>query len=325
MNIGSMHESEVLVLTELTKFYRGRVGRGERPPGIEGLTLSMQRGEILGLLGPNGAGKTTLMRILVGLIRPTCGTAVVLGQDISGPGRGPVQVRSRIGYLPGTLAMYRNLTGQAFLTLFARLRGCQASAEITALSERLDADLTRRIGELSRGNVQKLGVIAALMHQPELLILDEPTSGLDPLVQREFEALLTEHRLRGGSTLLSSHLLSEVEHQADRVAILHRGRLRAVQTIESLRSAALRSLELDFPDPVPAAAFAAIPGVLQVQANGNVLTCQVRGSEHSVLRVAVDHGVHSVHSHEPSLEEAFLNIISASEDGYAVDHPAHLG
>jgi len=296
-----------------------------RSLGIEDITLSMESGEVLGLLGPNGAGKTTLMRILVGLIRPTSGSAIVLGQDIRARGRGPVHVRSKIGYLPGTLAMYRNLTGRAFLSLFARLRHLDCAAEINALSRRLDADLTRRIGDLSRGNAQKLGVIAAFMHRPALLILDEPTSGLDPLVQREFEALLMEHRERGGSALLSSHMLSEVEHQAERVAILHRGHLLAVQSVQSLRSTAIRSLELDFPVAVPASAFISIPGVTQVEVRGTSLVCSVRGSETEVLKAAVTHQVQTVHSHEPSLEEAFLSIISQKEDADVVDNPAHLG
>lgn len=307
-----------LELHDLTKAYG-------RTLGIDGITLQMESGEVLGLLGPNGAGKTTLMRILVGLIRPSSGSAIVLGQDIRTRGRGPISVRSDIGYLPGTLAMYRNLTGHAFLSLFARLRSRDCADEIATLSRRLDADLTRRIGDLSRGNAQKLGVIAAFMHRPVLLILDEPTSGLDPLVQREFEALLIEHRDRGGSALLSSHMLSEVEHQADRVAILHRGHLLAVQSIESLRSTAMRSLELDFPDAVPASAFTSVPGVLQVEAHGNSLVCSVRGSETEVLKAAVAHRVHTVHSHEPSLEEAFLSIIAEKEVAHVADRPAHLG
>lgn len=331
----AVNESAVIVLERLTKFYgrpgfRAPTGSDEpskgtrRTRGIEDITLRLDEGEILGLLGPNGAGKTTLMRILVGLIRPTAGRATIMGQDIGAAGRGPINVRSAIGYLPGTLAMYRNLTGLAFLSAFARLRARDCSAEIAALADRMDADLSRRIGDLSRGNAQKLGVIQAFMHRPQLLILDEPTSGLDPLVQREFEAMLAEHRDRGGSVLLSSHMLSEVEHQADRVAILHRGRLLALETIDALRSSAMRSLELDFPDAVPASAFASIPGVLQVTASGNVLVCAIRGAETEVLRAAVANGVRSVHSHEPSLEEAFLSIISGRRDDHVDDRPAQL-
>lgn len=312
-----MSDHAVLVLEDLTKFYG-------RQRGIEGISLRLDPGEILGLLGPNGAGKTTMTRIIVGLIRPTAGRVIILGQDIQARGHGSIGIRSSIGYLPGSLAMYRNLTGRAFLSAFSRLRKQDCAAEIEALANRLDADLSRRIADLSRGNAQKIGVIQAFMHRPRVLILDEPTSGLDPLVQREFEALLAEHRDRGGSALLSSHMLSEVEHQADRVAILDQGRMKAVETIEALRTSAMRSLELDFPDAVPASAFTSIPGVLEVSAHGTVLVCAIRGAETEVLREAVAHGVRSVHSHEPSLEEAFLNIISGREDGHVDHRPAQL-
>lgn len=296
-----------IAFEEATKHYGRQVG-------IDGLSLTVGAGEIVGLLGPNGAGKTTALRMLLGLLHPTSGRALIEGEDVTTAGP---QVRAHVGYLPGTLELYGNLTGRRLLDYFAKLRRQDCSAEAQALAERLDLDLSRHVHDLSRGNKQKLGVVQAFMHRPRILVLDEPTSGLDPLVQREFEELLREHRAAGGAVLLSSHVLSEVEHLADRVAILEGGHLLALQTVDALRSRALRSLELDFPHPVDAGAFTDIPGVMSATGHGNVLTCEVIGEETELIRRSVEQGVRSIRSHEPTLEEAFLALVNGGDPNAA--------
>ncbi|MDO8309536.1 MAG: ABC transporter ATP-binding protein [Actinomycetota bacterium] len=296
-------------LIGLTKYYGSR-------RGVEQVTFDVAPGEVVGFLGPNGAGKTTTMRMLVGLLRITRGQAVVLGVDIA---RAPPGLRARIGYLPGALALYSNLTGRQFLTFAARMRGLAVSGRIDGLAERLDLDLDRHIHDLSKGNRQKVGVIQAFLHEPDVLILDEPTSGLDPLVQREFEGMVDEATARGAAILLSSHVLSEVDHLADRVAIVNQGRLVVVQSVEGLRQGALRTIELAFSRPVDTAALAMIEGatgVIQAVAHGSLVTCTVRGSEHDLLRVAVDCGVDFVRSRDPGLDEIFLSLV-AGGDGNA--------
>lgn len=292
-----------------TKHYGHRIG-------IDKLTLTVEAGEIVGLLGPNGAGKTTALRMLLGLLHPTSGRTLIEGADVATAGP---QVRACIGYLPGTLELYGNLTGRRLLDYFARLRRQDCSALARSLADRLDLDLSRHVHDLSRGNKQKLGVVQAFMHRPRILVLDEPTSGLDPLVQREFEELLREHRAAGGAVLLSSHVLSEVEHLADRVAILDGGHLLALQTVDALRSRALRSLELDFPQPVDPTAFTDIPGVMSATAHGNILTCEVIGDETELIRRSAERGVRSIRSHEPTLEEAFLALVNGG-DPHAAHH-----
>ncbi|OIQ78547.1 putative ABC transporter ATP-binding protein YbhF [mine drainage metagenome] len=288
-----------LELQNLTKYY------GE-DLGIEGLTFDVAEGETFGFLGPNGAGKTTTMRLLLGLIWPTRGTATVLGRNIAD---GP-PVRERVGYLPGTLRLYENLTGQEFLNLFARLRQRDCAKQIKALSSRFDLDLSRHIHDLSKGNRQKLGVVQAFMHEPDLLLLDEPTSGLDPLVQREFAELVRETTARGGTLLLSSHVMSEVELLTDRVAILNLGRLVLVEHISELKARAVRTVELEFPAPVDSSKFENLQSVREVTTHRNRMMCKVSGSENELLRLAVDNNVQMVITHEPDLNEIFLGLIS---------------
>ena len=189
---------------------------------LEDLDLDVQRGEIFGFLGPNGAGKSTTMRTLLDQIRPTRGSARILGLDI---GEDSVEIRRHLGYLPGDLALYPKLTGHQTLDYFANLRGDVDRSYVAELAERLKADLSKKVGEYSTGNRQKIGLIQAFMHKPELLILDEPNAGLDPLIQQEFHRLMEEVRAEGRTVFLSSHTLSEVERVADRVGIIRSGHL----------------------------------------------------------------------------------------------------
>ncbi len=278
-----------------------------RDVGVAQVSFAVRDGEILGLLGPNGSGKTTLLRMMLGLLHITDGHISIFGVDIA---RGGPLLRSRIGYLPGNLGLYDNQSVWDYLQFIAALRRLNLSASARSLCERFDLDPRRRIGELSRGMKQKVAVIQAFMHAPDLLLLDEPTSGLDPLVQREFEALVDETRLRGATIVLSSHVLAEVERLADRVAVMREGRLAVIDDVIMLKSRFNRRVDLEFAAPVDPEAFRGIAGVSDVQASQRVLSCNVVGPETELLRAAVAHGVVGVHTHDPSLNEIFLSIIS---------------
>ena len=290
--------ADPVILTE------GLVKRYGRHPALQGLDLAVRPGEVFGFLGPNGAGKTTTIRLLLlDLLRPTAGTVRVLSQD---PRTGGARLRRRLGYLPGELRLEGRQSAGELLTFLGNLRGGVASSRIHGLAERLELDLSRPLRALSKGNKQKVGLVQAFMHDPELLVLDEPSSGLDPLLQQQFLAMVREAREEGRTVFLSSHVLAEVEHVADRVAILRAGRLVATEAIEVLRQRALRRVELHFGAPVPAAAFQHLPGVRDVAVDGEVLRCVVEGSADALVKAAAQFPVVSLLSHEPDLEELFL-------------------
>ena len=285
-----------IVATGLSKDY----GSGR---GVFGLDLEVARGEVFGFLGPNGAGKSTTMRLLLDLVKPTSGSVRVLGLDTD---RESVEIRRRVGFLPGDLALYPKLSGRAVLDYLAQLRGGVDLRVRDALAERFDADLDRPVRQLSTGNRQKLGLIQAFMHEPELLILDEPIAGLDPLVQQSFHALLREVVAEGRTVFLSSHTLSEVERVTQRLAILRQGRLVVVDTLENLRKVAVQRLEIEFDRPVDAAPFRALPGVKEVHASGRTLTIGFEGSADAVVKAAAAHDVRAIHPREDDLEDIFL-------------------
>jgi ABC-2 type transport system ATP-binding protein len=280
----------------LTKYY----GRNR---GIADLDLAVGPGQVFGFLGPNGAGKTTTIRLLLDLIRPTSGRAEVLGMEARSHS---VEIRRRVGYLSGELALYENLTGRELMEYIANLRGLADRRLAGELCQRLDLDPAHHVHDLSRGNKQKLGLVLALMHRPELLILDEPTSGLDPLVQREFHQIVREATDQGRTVFLSSHVLSEVERMADQVGIIRGGRLVELLRISALKSHALRRFELDFAQPVPAALFERLPGVVEVVVSGGVVRCAVEGSVDALIKAAAGYELVNLVSHEPDLEEIFL-------------------
>ena len=271
--------------------------------GIIEIDLEVAQGEIFGFLGPNGAGKTTTIRTLLDLIRPTSGRALVFGIEASAD---PVAIHRRVGYVPGEFALYDRLTGGQTLTYFANLRGGVDPTYQRSLIERFELDPSRRYREYSKGNKQKVGVIAALQHRPELLILDEPTSGLDPLVQQTFFESLHEAVSGGATVFLSSHILSEVEKSAHRVAIIRDGRIVKTDTVEGLRDLAHHQVELRFAGPVPAEAFQRLPGVSEVVAGDGVLRMRVTGMITPVVQAAARYELVDFVSREPSLEETFL-------------------
>jgi len=271
--------------------------------GIIEVDLAVQEGEIFGFLGPNGAGKTTTIRTVLDLIRPTSGTARVFGIESSAD---PVAIHRRIGYLPGEFTLYDRLTGAQHLEYFANLRGGVDAAYQAALVERFDLDPSRRFKEYSKGNKQKVALVIALQHRPELLLLDEPTAGLDPLVQQTFFNILRESVAGGATVFLSSHILSEVEKTADRVGIIREGRLVKVGTVDDLRDLAHHQVELRFAGEVPAAIFEALPGVSEVIVEDHVLRLRVAGAITPVVQAAAKYELLDFVSREPSLEETFL-------------------
>jgi ABC-2 type transport system ATP-binding protein len=288
---------------DLTKFYGTR-------RGIEGLTLDVRVGEVMGFLGPNGAGKTTTIRLLLDFLRPTRGQASVLGLD---PRRDKAMVHGRVGYLPGELTFPGRDRAADLLRYLADARGGVPWSRVTALADRLELDLSRPVPAMSKGNKQKVGLVQAFMHEPALLILDEPTSGLDPLMQHEFLAMIREARDSGQTVFMSSHVLAEVQQVADRVAIVRDGRLVAVERVESLGRRALRAVEIHFGDPVDPGEFSALPGVADVVVRGPVLTCTVDGRLDPLIKAAARHEVVDLLSAEPDLEETFLSFYYHSE------------
>src|SRR6186997_2244865 len=286
----------VIEIEGLTKSYA-------RHRGIIEIDLIVEEGEAFGFLGPNGAGKTTTIRTLLDHIRPTSGRARIFGIDTTVD---PVAIHRRLGYLPGEFALDDKLTGGQTIEYFANLRGGVEAASQAQLIERLDLDTSRKFKEYSKGNKQKVGLVVALQHSPDLLILDEPTSGLDPLVQQTFYEIIREAKQDGRTIFLSSHILSEVEKTCDRVAIIRDGRLIKVDRVEALRDLAHHQVELRFTQPVPRAAFDGLDGVSDVLVTDHTLTMRVSGSILPVVQAASRYEVVDFVSREPSLEETFL-------------------
>lgn len=283
----------------LTKYYGEHLG-------IQNLNLDINEGEVFGLLGPNGAGKTTTIRVFLDFIRPTSGTATVLGLDSASDS---VAIRDRVGYLPGDFITYERMTGAQLLEYFASMRG-NGFGRAKELAERFSLDLDRKIGELSRGNRQKVGLVQAFMSYPELLILDEPTTGLDPLLQQEFHSLTQEEASEGRTVFISSHVLSEVEAICDRVGIIRDGELVTVEQIDDLKQRALAMVKIEFEDAIQPNDFEAVDGVSDVSVSDHTLTCYVTGSVDSLIKAASKHTVNRIESAQPGLEEVFLAYYS---------------
>ena len=293
-----MSENIALMTQGLMKSY-GKVR------ALRGVDLEVQRGEIFGYLGPNGAGKTTTIRCLLDLIRPNGGTVRVLGID---PQTDPVAVRSLTGYLPGELQLDPNMSAEGALRYFNALRGNKVDwGFVRQLASRLDLPLKPPIKNLSHGNKQKVGIVQALMHRPELLLLDEPTLGLDPLMQHEVLRLITEAKENGTTVFFSSHIMSEVEAVTERVAIIRKGVVVEVAEPASLINRALRRANVRFKQPVDTSPLASVPGVTVLsQDDGTSVLLQVEGEMDGLIKALAAFPVSDFETARPSLEEIFL-------------------
>ena len=280
-----------------------------RVHAVRGIDLEVRRGEVFGFLGPNGAGKSTTIRCVLDLLRPTAGVIEVLGLD---PRRDGVEVRQRVAYVPGELRLPERQTGYQLLGAIARLRGGLDGVRARELAERLGLDLSRRLRDLSSGNRRKVALLLAFVSNAELLVLDEPTSGLDPLMQREFLRLVREAREAGVTVFLSSHVLSEVQRVADRVAVLRSGKIVALGTVDELRGRARQRVDVWFVDAAPAAELVALPGLEDPVIDDHRFAAVLSGSIQPLLEVLARHPVASMLIEEPDLEDAFLDLYEAA-------------
>jgi ABC-2 type transport system ATP-binding protein len=283
-----------------------------RHRGIQDVNLAVQKGEVYGFLGPNGAGKTTTQRVLLDILRPTAGRATLFGLDCQTDG---VAIRKRLGYLPGELSLYPNMKAADFLLLLASLQEQRVDrAYRQQLYDRLDFDPTRRMKQYSRGNKQKIGIIAAFMARPDLLILDEPTTGLDPLVQQTVLELVREARAEGRTVFFSSHILPEVQAVCDRVGIIRAGELIQTERVETLTRQQFKRLRLTLRQPPPAGAFAR-DGVTETGRDGPRVTLEIRQGLEPVLQTALAYGLDDIETIPVTLEEIFLALYAPQSNG----------
>jgi len=299
-----MHDA--VVIDHLTKTYGSH-------RGITDLSLTIHQGEIFGLLGPNGAGKSTTIRTLTGLMAPTSGSVRIQGID---PHTDTVRAMAHIGNLPTEFSLDNRMNGAQFLDVIAKLRGISDLSYAHEIARRIDADLTRPMRRLSRGNKQKIGLVIALFHQPDVIVLDEPTGGLDPLVQNTVLELLNEARSRGQTILFSSHVLSEVEHLCDRIGIIREGELVAGEDPRALTGRTIRHAHVRFDDETSSEAVArlrGIQGVEDVTVDGTLLSFTMPGSAgNAVMAVLQPHPIASIDIERPSLDEIFLAFYGPS-------------
>ncbi|MBN2050915.1 MAG: ABC transporter ATP-binding protein [Spirochaetales bacterium] len=282
--------------------------------GIEEVNLEVRQGEVFGFLGPNGAGKTTTERVLLDVLRPTAGKAFIFGLDCRKNGR---DIRKRIGYLPGELKLYEHMTGSSYLKMIGSLDQKKPDGAYTEeLCERLELDPRRKIKEYSRGNKQKIGVVAAFMGKPDLLILDEPTTGLDPLKQQVVIDLVREVKKEGRTVFLSSHILGEVQAVCDRVGIIREGRLIKTESVEALTSQQFKRLKIRTRKPVPEKAFT-MEGVRELQRDpeGREITLEISDRLEEVLRRSLDFGLENLDTQAVTLEEVFLAYYGNGKNG----------
>jgi len=297
-------ESVAISLDHVTKIYRGG-------GGIHELSLDINVGEVFGFLGPNGAGKTTTIRLILDLIRPSAGRISVFGLDARADS---VAIRRRLGYLPGELALYERLSARQILTHFAHLRGGLDWSKVQHYVDAFDLDVDRPVRSLSRGNRQKVGLVAAMMGDPEFLVLDEPTSGLDPLVQRRVQEEVRRAAREGRTVLLSSHVLSEVGEMADRVGLIRDGRLIAIEAVAQLQQRSAHLVEARFREPTDFEVFIALPGVTSHSVDGRTLHLEVAGDLNPIVALLARHVLDDLSIREPTLEELFMRFYGAPSE-----------
>ncbi len=309
-----MASTPVIETSRLSKTY----GSGSRQTlALDNLSMTVNRGEVFGFLGPNGAGKTTTIRLLLDLIRPSSGSARILGMDARDDS---VDIRRRIGFLPAELNLWPGRTGNQIIYYMASVRGDSKGIVKHAdeLAEQLKLDTTKRVRDLSSGNRRKLGLVLAMMHEPELLILDEPSSGLDPLMQQTFHEMMQGYRDKGKTVFLSSHVLSEVQAICDRAGILRDGDLKAVETIDKLTNVEFRWVNVRFRDAIPDGLTAELrqsDAISQLDLNGSQATMRLLGDFDPLLRIIGQGYVEDLRVEEPSLEDIFLAFYSSEEGG----------
>jgi ABC-2 type transport system ATP-binding protein len=292
--------STIMQTDRLTKSY----GQSR---GIVDVSFEIQEGEVFGFLGPNGAGKTTTMRTLMGLLRANSGSATIGGLDCW---KQSTEVKKLVGYLPGEFTIDPGLRGSHIIEYLSNLRGGVDQKFVRELVERLGFDPRKKFREYSRGNKQKLGLVQAFMHKPRFFILDEPTGGLDPLNQQEFYKMVAEVHAEGRTVFLSSHILPEVEHTCDRVAIIREGRLVKIDHVSSLKDIHQHDIEISFAGPASVEWFQNVAGVTRVTQGTNEQSLQlnVQGTLTEIIQIAGQHSATSIDTHEPSLEEVFLRF-----------------
>jgi len=288
--------ASVIELKHVTKQY----GKSR---GVTNVSFDVEAGTIFGFLGPNGAGKTTTISMLVDLIRPSKGSISLFGLDAQ---RDSLAIRRRIGFLAGDFALDESLTGWQQLTYMGNLRGGVSKVRIQELAKRFDCNLKRPIKTLSRGNRQKIGLISALMHDPELLIFDEPTSGLDPLMQSAFNSILQEHKQRGKTVFISSHLLSEIQEVCDKVAFIREGNLIAVRELSEITASSPKHLRLVSNDKKLAEQLRAIKGLDVLQSELPIIECNYAGDINTLLRLLSHHELDDLTITEADLETVFM-------------------
>ena len=308
-----MASASVIEIRGLSKTY----GSGATQTlALDKLDLQVNQGEVFGYLGPNGAGKTTTIRLLLDLIRPTSGSATILGMDIR---EKSVEIHRRIGYLPGELSLWPGRTGDQIINYVANVRGDAKgiAKQAAEMAERFTLDTSKRVRDYSSGNKRKLGLVLAMMHAPDLLILDEPTGGLDPLVQQTFYEMVNEYRDKGKTVFLSSHVLSEVQSICDRAGILRDGDLKAVETIDKLMHVEFHWVDVTFRDAIPnglTAKLEADPSIRNISLNGKRITLRMAGDFDPLLRMISSGYVQDLRVEEPSLEDIFLAFYSSDEE-----------
>lgn len=294
-------DNNTIEISRLTKRYPGA-----KRDALSRVSLKVRKGEVYGFLGPNGAGKSTTIRTLLNFLQPTSGSAKILGMDIVSDS---VRIRRHIGYLSGDMAIYPKMTGKQFLKYMSEIQPLKNKKIISKLAKDLKADLNKKMGDLSRGNRQKIGLIQAFMHEPEIFILDEPTSGLDPLMQEVFYSMLDQVKSRGASIFMSSHILTEVQKTCDRIGFIRDGVLVSERSISEMETEAAQTFEITFNSKPPIAEIKKIKGVKKVtQVRDGVVKLHMHGDLSGLFRVLAKHSVKRVDSGELNLEDEFMSF-----------------